>query len=274
MPGAIGHDRRISERKGVKPASQCAHILLFALLAGGIAACARPPQSQGNVTVFLQWPSAAAGDTLLLEARTVRLHESLTHEVPAGAMALEGYMLGSSEQATMLGWVDAREGLRLPVFNKINAVPDLLAALRDLPSLPRSRAVPSEDSQHLLLFFLQDVGDAPRHEVVARFWAQGGSRLLRIDPRRSMVRASPLVRLRDRDLPDTSTVKNLWIRVQGPPELRTAVPFLVVRDGDRWTASTLSWNRVERVTFSAHELPTAAPGRLMLYLFAPTVNGR
>jgi hypothetical protein len=69
-------------------------------------------------------------------------------------------------------------------------------------------------------------------------------------------------------------VKRLRIRIQGPPELNAAIPFLIVRDGDRWTAATLSWNRLERVEFTAADLPDAAPGRLILYLFAPATDGR
>ena len=246
---------------------------LVVIAACGISACARQAQPRGPVTILLQWPNAASSDTLFLEARPVQLHASLAHDVPAGAVALEGYMLGSSEQCTMFGWVNAQANPRLPVFAEINAVPDLLEALRELPSLPRSRAASPEDSQHLMLFFLTEVGDAPRREIIARFWAHGGSRILRIDPEGSMVRAKPLLRLRDRDLPDTSEVKRLRIRIEGPPDLASSVPFLVVRDGDRWTASTLSWNRLERVEFRAGQLPSGAPGRLLLYLFAPARNG-
>ena len=183
-------------------------------------------------------------------------------------------MLGSTEQSTLFGWVNTQESPRLPVFTEINAVPDLLEALRDLPALPRTQAVPPEDSQGLILFFLGNVGDAPRREVVARFWAHGGSRMLHIDPQEAMVRAEPLFRLRDQDLPDRSAVQRLRVRVQGPEEFNGSIPFLVIRDGDRWTASTLSWNRLERVQFTTGPLPSEAPGRLMLYLFAPATDGR
>jgi hypothetical protein len=271
---AIRLGQRKSERQAVKQAPEYSPMTLLILATCGVIACAKQTPAHGNVTIVLQWPNAASADTLILDARPVPLHESLAHDVPSGAMALEGYMLGSSEQSTMFGWVNAQESPRLPVFTEINAVPDLLEALHDLPALPRSRAVPPDDTQDLLLFFLDNVGDPPRREVVARYWAHGGSRMLRIDPQRSMVRAKPLLRLRDRDLPDTSVVKRLRIRIQGPPELNAAIPFLIVRDGDRWTAATLSWNRLERVEFTAADLPDAAPGRLILYLFAPATDRR
>lgn len=258
--------KRVNSVSEYKPAMA----FLFALCAP--AACAKQTQPQGTVTIQLQWLAPASIDTLTLGARPVPLHQSLRHEVPPGAMALEGYMLGSTERSTMFGWVNAQESPRLPVFTEINAVPDLLEALRELPTLPRSRAVPPEDSQDLMLFFLNDIGDAPRREVVARFWAQGGARMLRVDPNRSMVRAQPLVRLRDRDIPDTSATKRLRIRLESSTELTSTIPFLVVRDGDRWTASTLSWNRIESVDFRAEALPSNAPGRLMIYLFATTTN--
>lgn len=260
------------ERQDVKSVSAYQSALAFLSVLCGLEACAMQTQPQGTVTVLLQWFAPASVDTVILDARSVPLHGSLRHEVPPGAMALEGYMLGSAEHATMFGWVNAQGSPRLPVFAEINAVPDLLEALRELPVLPRSRAVPAEDSQDLVLFFLHDIGDSPRREVVARFWAQGGSRMLRVDPNQSMVRAQPLLRLRDRDIPDTGSTRRLRIRLEGSAELSSTIPFLVVRDGNRWTASTLSWNRMERLDFTAGALPSGAPGRLMIYLFAPPTN--
>jgi hypothetical protein len=248
--------------------------MLFVLAACGVPACAKQAQPRGNVTILVQWPNAATADTFVLDAQPIPLHASLAHDVPAGAMALEGYMIGSSEQSTLFGWINAQESPRLPVFTEINAVPDLLEALRDLPALPRAQAVPPEDTQDLTLFFLNDVGDPPRREVVARFWAHGGSRVLTIDPQTSMIRANPLLRLRDSGLPDTSAVQRLRIRIQGPPELSASIPFLIVPDGDRWTAGTLVWNRLEGLAFTAGDLPENAPGRLILYLFAPATDGR
>jgi hypothetical protein len=110
----------------VKQAFRDAQVTLFVGAPCVFTACARHTQPRGTVTVLLQWLNTSTIDTLILEAQPTPLHRSLTHDVPAGAMALEGYMLGSTEPSTMFGWVNAQESPRLPVFTEINAVPNLL----------------------------------------------------------------------------------------------------------------------------------------------------
>ena len=249
-------------------AIQCgARALLCALLLP--VACTGRATPAGSMTVVIQWLDAARADTLVIEASAVPIHGSNVHPVPAGPMALEAYMLGSTEAATLFGWVDAGPRTRLPVFVGVNAVANVLDALRDLPALPPRPRTTTADSQHLTLFFIEGIGDAPRRDVFTRFWASGGARMLTIDTREAMIRAPAIMRVRERDLPDAGPAHRFRfrIRVQAEPALRAAVPLLVYRDSARWIANTLTWNRTESGELVTDTMASGAPGLLNLYLF-------